>query len=44
MEDIMRVRSKKLTVEFFNIKTGLTTKKYYGKRKSLGLIIVPRDF
>ena len=44
MEDIMKVRTNKLTVEFFNIKTGITTKKYYGKRKSLGLIIVPRDF
>lgn len=44
LEDIMIIRTNKITIEFFNIKSGLTIKRYYGKRKSLGLIIVPRDF
>lgn len=44
LEDIMTIRTNKIIVEFFNIKSGLTIKRYYGKRKSLGLIIVPRDF
>jgi len=44
LEDIMIIRSNKIKIEFFNIKSGLTIKRYSGKRKSLGLIIVPRDF
>lgn len=44
LEDIMIIRTNKITIEFFNIKSGLTIKEYCGKRKSLGLIIVPRDF
>lgn len=44
LEDIMNLRINRMEIEFFNMKYGLTTKKYYGKRKPLGLIIVPRDF
>ncbi|MGJ0845103.1 hypothetical protein SAMN02745784_01373 [Tissierella praeacuta DSM 18095] len=44
LEDIMKIQVNRMKVEFFNIKSGLSTKKYYGKRKPLGLIIVPRDF
>lgn len=44
LEDIMNIEINKMKIEFFNMKSGLSTKKYYGKRKPLGLIIVPRDF
>lgn len=44
LEDIMIIRTNKIIIELFNMKSGLTIKRYYGKRKSLGLIIVPRDF
>ena len=44
IEDIMKVNANKFKIELFNIKVGLCTKNYYGNRKSLGLIIVPRDF
>lgn len=44
MEDIVDIRWSRLKVDFFDIKTGLSSKNYYGKRKPLGLIIVPRDF
>ena len=44
LEDLMIISPGKFKIELFNIKTGLTTKRYNGKRKSLGLIIVPRDF
>lgn len=44
MEDLMNIGINKLKIEFFNMKSGLSVKRYYGKRKSLGLIIVPRDF
>ncbi|WMM23727.1 hypothetical protein RBU61_12430 [Tissierella sp. MB52-C2] len=44
MEDFTKIKAKRLKIEVFNMKSGLTTKKYYGKIKSLGLIIVPRDF
>lgn len=44
LEDLMSIRRNKLKIEFFNIKSGLSTKRYYGKRKPLGLVIVPRDF
>lgn len=44
MEDIMKVNVNELKIQFFNTKIGLCTKDYCGNRKSLGLIIVPRDF
>ncbi|MBU5313922.1 PDZ domain-containing protein [Tissierella carlieri] len=44
LEDLMNIKINKLRIEFFNMKSGLSIKRYYGKRKSLGLIIVPRDF
>ncbi|MBU5427386.1 PDZ domain-containing protein [Tissierella pigra] len=44
MEDFTKIKSKRLKIEIFNMKSGLSTKKYYGKIKPLGLIIVPRDF
>lgn len=44
LEDIMLLNPKKFKIELFDIKYGLSTKKYMGKRKSLGLVIVPRDF
>lgn len=44
LEDIMLLNPKRLNFELFDIRTGLSTKKYNGKRKSLGLVIVPRDF
>ena len=44
LDHIMNTRFSPLRVEYFNIKRGLTIRKYTGKRKSLGLIVVPRDF
>lgn len=44
LEDFMRLDFNKLKIEYFNMKSGLRTKAYYGKKKPLGLIIVPRDF
>ncbi|WP_353093447.1 PDZ domain-containing protein [Tissierella praeacuta] len=44
LEDVMNIQINRMEIEFFNIKSGLSTKEYYGKRKPLGLIIVPRDF
>lgn len=44
LDDIMTLNPKGLKFEVFDIRYGLSTKKYKGKRKSLGLVIVPRDF
>lgn len=44
IEDIMKLGREIFNIEFFNLKLGLLNKSYKGKRKSLGLITVPRDF
>ena len=44
LEDIMLLEPRTMKIELFNIKLGLITKKYKGKGKPLGLIIVPRGF
>lgn len=44
LEDFMKVDFTRLKIEYFNMKSGLNTRNYYGKKKPLGLIIVPRDF
>lgn len=44
MEDIMNIRWDRLKIDFFNVRSGLSTKNYCGKRKPLGLIVVPRGF
>ena len=44
LEDIMILEPTSMRIELFNIKSGLITKKYNGKGKPLGLVIVPRGF
>ncbi|NLK43822.1 MAG: PDZ domain-containing protein [Tissierellia bacterium] len=44
LEDFMMIDFNRLKIEYFNMKSGLNTRNYYGKKKPLGLIIVPRDF
>lgn len=44
LENIMLIKSDNYKIELFNKKVGLSTKKYNGNKKSLGLITVPRDF
>lgn len=43
IDDIMRVQASSWKLELFNIKVGLCRKEYYGKKKNLGLVIVPRE-
>ncbi len=44
LEDFMKLDFNRLKIEYFNMKSGLNMKNYYGKKKPLGLIVVPRDF
>ena len=44
LEDIMRLGPASMKIELFNIKLGLVIKRYNGKGKPLGLVIVPRGF
>ena len=44
LRDFMNLTPTNLKLDIFNIKVGLTTKKYNGEKKPLGLIIVPRGF
>ena len=44
LEDFMKVDFTRLKIEYFNMKSGLNMRNYYGKKKPLGLIVVPRDF
>lgn len=43
-EDIMEIENNKLNIEYFSLKSGLSMKRYRGKKKNLGIITVPRDF
>lgn len=44
LQDIMVLEPRNIKMELFNIRLGLITKKYNGKGKPLGLVIVPRGF
>lgn len=44
LDHIINSKISNWRIEYFNIKRGLTISRYNGKRKSLGLIVVPRDF
>ncbi|HEY8362980.1 MAG TPA: PDZ domain-containing protein [Tissierellaceae bacterium] len=44
LRDFMKVDFNRLKIEYFNLKSGLMEKNYHGIKKSLGLIVVPRDF
>lgn len=44
IEDIMKIKEQQVKIEFFNLKEGLSTVEYRGKKKSIGLVTVPRDF
>ncbi len=44
IRDAMKIKNTQIKIEFFNLKSGLSSEIYNGNKKSLGLITVPRDF
>lgn len=44
LRDIMKINNDNLRVEYFDLKKGMSSVIYKGKKNSLGLITVPREF
>ena len=42
LQDIERINQAIYKIQFFNMKQGMVTKTYKGKRKTLGVVPLPR--